>query len=84
MHSSADAPHIRKRRLVPAILLTVVVGVMAFTAVIFLGVGRWLVVKDPLDKAQIVVLSGRIPMRAKEGVLIQCRLRTAGLVDARQ
>jgi uncharacterized SAM-binding protein YcdF (DUF218 family) len=67
MHSSADAPHIRKRRLVPGILLTVVVGVMAFTAVIFLGVGRWLVVEDPLDKAQaIVVLSGRIPMRAKE------------------
>jgi hypothetical protein len=66
MHSSADAPHLRKRRLVPAILLTVVVGVMAFTAVIFLGVGRWLVVEDPLDKAQIVVLSGRIPMRAKE------------------
>jgi uncharacterized SAM-binding protein YcdF (DUF218 family) len=35
--------------------------------IIFLGVGRWLVVEDPLDKAQaIVVLSGRMPMRAQE------------------
>jgi uncharacterized SAM-binding protein YcdF (DUF218 family) len=35
--------------------------------IIFLGVGRWLVVEDPLDKAQaIVVLSGGMPMRARE------------------
>ena len=67
MHSSADAPHARMRHLAGAILLTLVSGVIAFTAVIFLVVGRWLVVEDPLDKAQaIVVLSGRIPMRAKE------------------
>jgi len=33
----------------------------------FLRVGRWLVVEDPLEKAQaIVVLSGRMPMRAME------------------
>lgn len=32
-----------------------------------LGVGRWLVVEDPLEKAQIiVVLSGRMPVRAIE------------------
>lgn len=67
MHSSADAPQVRKRHLVRTILLTLVVGVIAFATVIFFGVGRWLVVEDPLDKAQaIVVLSGRIPMRAKE------------------
>ena len=67
MHSSADAPRIRKHHLVRAILLTLVVGLIAFAAVIFFGVGRWLVVEDPLDKAQaIAVLSGRIPMRAKE------------------
>jgi uncharacterized SAM-binding protein YcdF (DUF218 family) len=67
MHSSADAPHARKRHLAGAILLPLVIGVIASTSVIFLGVGRWLVVEDPLDKAQaIVVLSGRIPMRAKE------------------
>ncbi len=33
----------------------------------FFGVGRWLVVEDPLEKAQsIVVLSGRMPIRAFE------------------
>jgi uncharacterized SAM-binding protein YcdF (DUF218 family) len=67
MSSSAVAAHARKRHLARAILLTLVVGVIAFTAASFFGVGRWLVVEDPLDKAQaIVVLSGRIPMRAKE------------------
>ena len=35
--------------------------------VIVLGVGRWLVAEDPLEKAQaIVVLSGRMPLRALE------------------
>ena len=67
MHSSADAPQVRKRHLAQAILLTLAVGVIAFTVVIFLGVGRWLAVEDPLDKAQaIAVLSGRIPIGAKE------------------
>jgi uncharacterized SAM-binding protein YcdF (DUF218 family) len=67
MHGSADAPQVRKRHLAQAILLTLAVGVIAFTVVIFLGVGRWLAVEDPLDKARaIVVLSGRIPMGAKE------------------
>ena len=33
----------------------------------FLGVGRWLVVEDPLEKAQaIAVLNGRMPLRAIE------------------
>jgi len=33
----------------------------------FLSVGRWLVVEDPLEKAQaIAVLSGRMPLRAIE------------------
>lgn len=67
MHSSADAPQVRKRHLARAILLTLTVGAIALTVLLFLGVGRWLVVEDPLDKAQaIVVLSGRIPMGAKE------------------
>jgi uncharacterized SAM-binding protein YcdF (DUF218 family) len=36
-------------------------------AVLLLGAGRWLVVEDPLEKAQaIVVLSGRMPLRALE------------------
>lgn len=37
------------------------------TIVLLLGVGRWLVVEDPLEKAQaIAVLSGRMPLRAME------------------
>src|SRR5260370_26726815 len=67
MHGNIDAPHVRQRHLARAILPTLVVGLIAFAAIIFFGVGRWLVVENPLDKAQtIVVLSGRIPMRAKE------------------
>ena len=67
MDSSADAPPIRNHYLVRAIPLALIVGLIAFAAVIFFGVGRWLVVEDPLDKAQaIAVLSGGIPMRAKE------------------
>jgi len=43
--------------------------------IIFLGVGRWLIVEDRLEKAQaIVVLSGRMPMRAQEAA----RLYNAG------
>jgi uncharacterized SAM-binding protein YcdF (DUF218 family) len=44
--------------------------------IIFFGVGRWLVVEDPLEKTQaIVVLSGGMPMRALEAA----RLYNAGL-----
>jgi len=65
--SSADAPHAGKRHFGWAVLLTVVVGLIVLVVIIFVGVGRWLVVEDPLDKAQaIAVLSGRMPMRAKE------------------
>ena len=42
---------------------------------LFLSVGRWLVIEDPLEKANsIVVLSGRVPMRALEAA----RLYQAG------
>jgi uncharacterized SAM-binding protein YcdF (DUF218 family) len=65
--STVDAPKARKRHIATAALLTVVVGLIATAAIIFLGVGRWLVVEDPSNKAQaIVVLSGRMPMRAQE------------------
>ncbi len=61
MDSSAYAPCTRKRNFVWAILVALAVGLIVFASIIFLGVGRWLVVEDPLDKAQaIVVLSGRI------------------------
>jgi uncharacterized SAM-binding protein YcdF (DUF218 family) len=68
MDSSADAPHAGKHHLRGTVALLIVTFVMILSVVIpFLGVGRWLIVEDPLDKAQaIVVLSGRIPVRAKE------------------
>jgi uncharacterized SAM-binding protein YcdF (DUF218 family) len=76
MDSSADAPHAGKRHLRWAFALLIVTSVMIVSVVLlFLGVGRWLIVEDPLDKAQaIVVLSGRIPERAKEAA----RLYNAG------
>src|SRR5579872_2323193 len=41
--------------------------VLLCAIVVLLGVGRWLVVEDPLEKAQaIVVLSGAMPLRAME------------------
>jgi len=54
-------------RLVCRVLLSLTVAVCAAAAVAFLFVGRWLVIEDPLQKAQaIVVLSGGIPERAAE------------------
>ncbi len=42
-------------------------SVLALVLAAFLGVGRWLVVEDPLVKARaIAVLSGRMPLRAIE------------------
>jgi uncharacterized SAM-binding protein YcdF (DUF218 family) len=42
-------------------------GVLVLALVILVGVGRWLVVEDPLVKARaIVVLSGAMPLRAIE------------------
>ncbi|MGA2098557.1 MAG: YdcF family protein [Candidatus Acidiferrum sp.] len=49
------------------ILLGVAVVVLLATTAFILGVGRWLVVEDPLEKAQaIAVLSGHMPLRAME------------------
>jgi uncharacterized SAM-binding protein YcdF (DUF218 family) len=49
------------------ILLGVAVVLLLAAAVFILGVGRWLVVEDPLEKAQaIAVLSGHMPLRAME------------------
>jgi uncharacterized SAM-binding protein YcdF (DUF218 family) len=60
----ARAPrHPRRRRIVFG-----VAGMLLLGAAVFLfGIGRWLVAEDPLEKAQaIVVLSGRMPLRAIE------------------
>lgn len=57
------APRSRRRLILAAVALVFLVLVL----VAFLGVGRWLVVEDPLAKARaIAVLSGRMPMRALE------------------
>lgn len=51
------------RRILLALFGVLVLAAIAF----FLGVGRWLVFEDPLEKAQaIAVLSGRLPIRAIE------------------
>lgn len=62
--SATNPPKHRQTRWIVFGLL----GIVLFSAVIFLlGIGRWLVTEDPLQKAQaIVVLSGRMPMRAME------------------
>jgi len=67
MNSRADSAPAKKQRFARAVLFAVIGGVIAGASIIFLGVGRWLVVEDPLDKAQaIVVLSGGLPVRARE------------------
>jgi uncharacterized SAM-binding protein YcdF (DUF218 family) len=62
--SATNPPKHRRTRWIVFGLL----GIVLCSAVIFLlGIGRWLVTEDPLQKAQaIVVLSGRMPMRAME------------------
>lgn len=76
MNSNAAASHAGKHNFARAVLIAVIVGIVVLALIIFLGVGRWLVVEDPLDKAQaIVVLSGGMPMRAQEAA----RLYNAGL-----
>jgi uncharacterized SAM-binding protein YcdF (DUF218 family) len=58
-----SGPRDRTRR----ILFGIGGGGLVFAAVIFFGVGHWLVVEDPLGEAKaIVVLSGAMPLRAIE------------------
>ena len=64
--SNASTPHFPRSRVVRILLATGLAGVI-LAVVCFFGVGRWLVVEDPLAKAQaIAVLSGGMPSRAKE------------------
>jgi uncharacterized SAM-binding protein YcdF (DUF218 family) len=72
--AAPDAPPPRRSNVlwIFAILLLLV---FASTIVLYLNVGRWLVLEDPVEKANaIVVLSGRIPIRALEAA----RLYQAG------
>ena len=75
MNSSAAPSQIGRRHFAGIVLVAIIAGLIVVALIIFLGVGRWLVVEDPLEKAQaIVVLSGRMPMRAQEAA----RLYNAG------
>ena len=57
----------RPRKRVRYVAFCFVAAVLAASVLIFLLVGRWLVVEDPLQKAQaIAVLSGGLPVRALE------------------
>ncbi len=57
----------RRRSRTLGIVAAVVCGGMILGIVGFFGVGRWLVVEDPLVKARaIAVLSGSLPLRAIE------------------
>src|SRR5712692_4646182 len=57
----------RSRSRVLRVLSAVGGAVLVLAMVILFGVGRWLVVEDPLVKARaIVVLSGAMPLRAIE------------------
>jgi len=57
----------RPRRRALGAFYAVVGGGFILAVVLFFGIGRWLVVEDPLVKARaIVVLSGAMPLRAIE------------------
>jgi uncharacterized SAM-binding protein YcdF (DUF218 family) len=57
----------RLRSLALRVFVAVCAAGIILVVIIFLGVGRWLVVEDPLVKAKaIVVLSGSLPVRALE------------------
>src|SRR5215472_6758227 len=61
--ATSVAPRNRRR----LILAATVCVFFALVLLAFFGVGRWLVVEDPVGKASaIVVLSGRMPVRALE------------------
>ncbi len=57
----------RRRSILLRVLLAAGCAGVILVLILFFGVGRWLVVEDPLEKARaIAVLSGRMPLRAIE------------------
>jgi uncharacterized SAM-binding protein YcdF (DUF218 family) len=65
MQTQLDSSRTSVSRLVLRSLAGLFALTILLSVVLLLNVGRWLVVEDPLTKAQaIVVLSGRLPMRA--------------------
>lgn len=64
--TKASTPLLPRSRAQRILTATGLAGAI-LAVVCFLGVGRWLVVEDPLAKARaIAVLSGGMPLRAKE------------------
>lgn len=62
--SSAAVVHRNRRRLILAAIACAFLALVLFA---FFGVGRWLVVEDPIGKASsVAVLSGGMPLRALE------------------
>jgi uncharacterized SAM-binding protein YcdF (DUF218 family) len=76
MKSALDTPPPAQIRHHVLSIVLVLLGAMVIAGlVVFLGIGRWLIAEDSLEKAQaIVVLSGRMPLRAMEAA----RLYRAG------
>ena len=66
--ADADSPsRSPKRRSIWPIATGITLTLVAAGLVLFVAVGRWVVVENPLEKAQaIVVLSGGLPIRAIE------------------
>jgi uncharacterized SAM-binding protein YcdF (DUF218 family) len=63
-NTGAVVPQRNRRKF---ILAAIVCAVLVLGLVVFFGVGRWLVVEDPVGKARaIAVLSGGMPLRALE------------------
>ncbi len=61
-----------RRRSRPSFSGLIFLGILLVVAtIVFRGIGQWLVVEDPLEHADvIVVLSGRVPSRAMEAAQI--------------
>ncbi len=73
-HASQEFDGSKPRRIRWLLAITVLAAVLGIAIILFLGVGRWLFVEDPLEKARaIVVLSGRLPMRAIEAARLYNR-----------
>jgi uncharacterized SAM-binding protein YcdF (DUF218 family) len=62
-------PHLRgqPRSYVRRVSIALALAIIASMLMVLFGLGRWLVVEDPLERTNaIVVLSGRLPIRAVE------------------
>src|ERR1700676_2135534 len=65
--TAEDFARSTSRRIRWTLILSFLVAVLGMAIIIFFGIGRWLFVEDNLEKAPaILVLSGRMPLRAIE------------------